>query len=166
MLISCCLIFVLLRCSYGFGFAWCSHGRSCTRSSSMVMSSTLEQDNGDKQGQQQQQTGKVYVCTNRWCREKGSEATMATFSFLCPDSVPIVGINCLGRCNKGPNARILTRNNEYIDASMVRSVDTVVSLLKTHLFLEFLNLCLLLVHWRVSFCGLAATLRHVLECLT
>ena len=102
----------------------------------MVMSSTLEQDNGDKQGQQQQQTGKVYVCTNRWCREKGSEATMATFSFLCPDSVPIVGINCLGRCNKGPNARILTRNNEYIDASMVRSVDTVVSLLKTHLFLD------------------------------
>ena len=90
----------------------------------------------DKGGGEKRQIGQVYVCTNRWCREKGSEATMATFSFLCPDSIPIKGVNCLGRCNKGPNTRILTRDNEYVEASMVRSVDTVVSLLKTHLSLD------------------------------
>ena len=28
--------------------------------------------------------GQVFVCTNKYCREKGSDATMATFSFLCP----------------------------------------------------------------------------------
>ena len=80
--------------------------------------------------------GQVYVCTNRWCREKGSDATLATFSFLCPDLVPIVGVNCLGRCNKGPNVKILTKNGTFVDASMVRSVDSVVNLLKSHLSLD------------------------------
>ena len=117
---------------------------SVSRSISLLMSSVtgapeLQNDTEETRSngkEKNEQTGKVYVCTNRWCRDKGSEATMATFSFLCPDSIPVKGVNCLGRCNKGPNARILTRNNEYVDVSMVRSVDTVVSLLKTHLFLD------------------------------
>lgn len=80
--------------------------------------------------------GQVLVCTNRWCRERGSDATMATFSFLCPDAIPITGVNCLGRCNKGPNARIVTTNGTVVDASMVRSVESVASLLKTYLSLD------------------------------
>ena len=75
----------------------------------------------------------IFVCANRWCREKGSEATMATFTFLTPPTVPVVSVNCLGRCNKGPNCRILTAEGAFVEASMVRSVETVVALLQTHL---------------------------------
>ena len=49
------------------------------------------------------------------CREKGSEATFATFTFLTPPSVPVVSVNCLGRCNKGPNARILTDEGAFVE---------------------------------------------------
>jgi tetratricopeptide (TPR) repeat protein len=94
------------------------------------------------QQQQQQQAaaqpiispGQIFVCTNRWCREKGADATMATFSFLS-GSIPVVPVNCLGRCNKGPNVRIFTAESAFIEASMVRSVETVVSLLQEHMHL-------------------------------
>lgn len=75
----------------------------------------------------------MFVCTNRWCREKGSDATMATFQFLCPADVQVQSVNCLGRCNKGPNARILTKSGKFVEASAVRSVDSIVDLLQTHL---------------------------------
>ena len=39
--------------------------------------------------------GQVFVCTNKWCREKGSDATMATFSFLTPHTIPVVGVRIL-----------------------------------------------------------------------
>lgn len=80
--------------------------------------------------------GQVFVCTNKWCREKGSDATMATFTFLTPPSVPVVGVNCLGRCNKGPNCRILNKDGNFKEASMVRSVERVVDLLQKHLNLD------------------------------
>lgn len=38
---------------------------------------------------------------------------MATFSFLTPHTIPVVGVNCLGRCNKGPNCRILTPEGAF-----------------------------------------------------
>ena len=79
--------------------------------------------------------GQIFVCTNKWCREKGADATMATFSFLA-GSIPVVPVNCLGRCNKGPNIRIFTPDSAFIEASMVRSVETVVSLLQEHLHLK------------------------------
>ena len=81
-------------------------------------------------------SGQVFVCTNKWCREKGSDATMATFSFLTPSSVQVVGVNCLGRCNRGPNCRILNANGAFVEASMVRSVESVVELLQDHLNLK------------------------------
>lgn len=59
--------------------------------------------------------GQVFVCSNKWCREKGSDATMATFSALTPASVPVVGVNCLGRCNRGPNCRILNSDGEFVE---------------------------------------------------
>ncbi len=65
-----------------------------------------------------QGTGQVFVCTNTYCREKGSDATMATFTFLTPPSVPVMGVNCLGRCNKGPNIRILTQEGTYVEVSI------------------------------------------------
>lgn len=85
----------------------------------------------------EQEEAQIFVCTNRWCREKGSDATMATFSFLCPKDVCTVqSVNCLGRCNKGPNARILTKSGRFVEASMVRSVDNIVDLLDKHLDLS------------------------------
>ena len=38
--------------------------------------------------------GQVFVCTNKLCKEKGSDATMATFTFLTPSNIPVVGVNC------------------------------------------------------------------------
>lgn len=78
----------------------------------------------------------IFVCTNKWCREKGSDSTMATFTFLTPQSIPVVGVNCLNRCNKGPNARILTSNGAFVEASMIRSVENAVDLLQKHLGLN------------------------------
>ena len=61
---------------------------------------------------------------------------MATFSFLTPPNVAVVGVNCLGRCNRGPNCRILNSNGAFVEASMVRSVESVVELLQDHLDLK------------------------------
>lgn len=84
----------------------------------------------------EQSNAQIFVCTNKFCREKGSDATMAAFTFLTPEKTSVVSVNCLGRCNKGPNVRILTSSGEFVEASMVRSVETVVDLLQTHLKLQ------------------------------
>ena len=60
-------------------------------------------------------SGQVFVCTNKWCREKGSDATMASIRFLTPTRIPVQGVNCLGRCNKGPNLRILTVDGAFVE---------------------------------------------------
>jgi tetratricopeptide (TPR) repeat protein len=83
-----------------------------------------------------QDCGQIFVCTNKWCREKGSDATMATVTFLTPESIPVVGVNCLGRCNRGPNARILTPDGGFVEGSMLRSVEAVVELLQVNLKLD------------------------------
>ena len=57
------------------------------------------------------------------CREKGSEATFATFTFLTPPSVPVVSVNCLGRCNKGPNIRILNSEGAFVEVRNYRSIE-------------------------------------------
>ena len=77
----------------------------------------------------------IFVCTNKWCREKGSDATMATLSFLA-NPIPIVPVGCLGRCNKGPNVRVLTKEPSFRECTSVRSVDAVVSLLQEILDME------------------------------
>lgn len=64
---------------------------------------------------------------------------MFLFFFIhhfCLQSVQVSGVNCLGRCNKGPNVRILTKDGAFIEASMVRSVEKVVELLQAHLKLN------------------------------
>jgi hypothetical protein len=33
--------------------------------------------------------------------------------------VPVVSVNCLGRCNKGPNIRILTTDGAFVEVSHV-----------------------------------------------
>lgn len=48
----------------------------------------------------------------------------------------VLGVNCLGRCNKGPNAKILTKSGAFIEASTIRSVENVVDLLQLHLGLN------------------------------
>ena len=42
-------------------------------------------------------TPEVFVCTNRYCAEKGSDATITTFNFLCPNEISLHSVNCLGR---------------------------------------------------------------------
>jgi tetratricopeptide (TPR) repeat protein len=74
----------------------------------------------------------IFVCTNKWCREKGSDATMATLSFLA-SPIQIVPVGCLGQCNKGPNVRLLTKESAFVECTSVRSVDAVVSLLEENL---------------------------------
>ena len=83
-----------------------------------------------------QEYGQIFVCTNKWCREKGSDATMATVTFLTPEKIPVVGVNCLGRCNRGPNARILTPDGAFVEGSMLRSVESVVELLQDNLEID------------------------------
>jgi hypothetical protein len=61
---------------------------------------------------------------------------MATFNFLSPADVPVTAVGCLGRCNKGPNVRILNSKNEVLEAGAVRGVDKIVDLLESHLMLE------------------------------
>lgn len=80
--------------------------------------------------------GQVFVCTNKYCRDKGSDATMATFTFLTPSTIPVVAVNCLGRCNKGPNVRVLTPQGGFVEATMVRSVEKVVELLQSTLHID------------------------------
>ncbi len=47
-----------------------------------------------------------------------------------------MNVNCLGRCNKGPNARILTPNGASIEVSGLNSVEAVVQLIQTHLSID------------------------------
>lgn len=77
----------------------------------------------------------IFVCTNKWCREKGSDATMATLSHLA-NPIPIVPVGCLGRCNKGPNVRVLTKEPSFRECMSVRSVDAVVSLLQENMDID------------------------------
>lgn len=79
--------------------------------------------------------GQVFVCTNSWCRERGSDGVLAAFTFLTPENTQVVGVNCLGRCNKGPNIRILSKQGKFIEETSVRSIETVVELLQKHLSL-------------------------------
>ena len=122
------LVFVLLLISICRQEAWWivpSHSSSW-RSVSKLGSLRAQNTEGEVNPQ-------IFVCTNRWCREKGADTTMATFSFLCPVDVSVQSVNCLGRCNKGPNARILTKTGSFVEASAVRSVDSIVDLLQKHL---------------------------------
>mmetsp|Transcript_1184 Transcript_1184/g.4995 ORF Transcript_1184/g.4995 Transcript_1184/m.4995 type:complete len:373 (+) Transcript_1184:88-1206(+) len=79
-------------------------------------------------------TARVNVCTNRWCKEKGSGATLASFIGLIPDdNVLVSGVGCLGKCNKGPNIQIMHRNGTWYELNRVDSVDKVYRILTDHL---------------------------------
>ena len=116
----------------------CRHvgGHLPALSSSSGSSNAFDGSAGDLAAAAPQIATQIFVCTNKWCRDKGSDATMATFTFLTPQSIPVVGVNCLGKCNTGPNARILKADGAFVDASMIRSVENVVDLLQTHLNLQ------------------------------
>eukprot|EP00968_Pinguiococcus_pyrenoidosus_P010892 scaffold870_cov268-Pinguiococcus_pyrenoidosus.AAC.94 len=51
-------------------------------------------------------TARVNVCTNRWCKEKGSGATLASFIGLIPDdNVLVSGVGCLVRVSAAVKQR-------------------------------------------------------------
>eukprot|EP00611_Tribonema_gayanum_P006737 TRINITY_DN1604_c0_g2_i1.p1 TRINITY_DN1604_c0_g2~~TRINITY_DN1604_c0_g2_i1.p1 ORF type:complete len:402 (-),score=125.61 TRINITY_DN1604_c0_g2_i1:908-2002(-) len=80
------------------------------------------------------QTKRVFVCTNRWCKERGSGATLSSFVGLAPeDEVLVQGVNCLGRCNKGPNLRVLQEDGTWLEFNRIDSVERVYKILRDFL---------------------------------
>ncbi len=77
----------------------------------------------------------VFVCTNRWCMQRGAGATMGSFIGLTPfgSKLRVQGVDCLGRCNKGPNIRILRSNGSFEELSYIDSVDKVYDVFTNHL---------------------------------
>lgn len=76
----------------------------------------------------------VNVCTNYWCKDKGSGATLASFIGLAPDDETLVcGVDCLGRCNKGPNIQVKRRDGEWFEFNGIDSVDKVYKVLVDHM---------------------------------
>jgi len=72
----------------------------------------------------------VAVCRNRWCNEKGSGATLASFIGLAPDDkTSIYGSDCLGRCNRGPNVQVVTADNQHFEFSGIDGVNKVYDIL-------------------------------------
>lgn len=69
----------------------------------------------------------VFVCTNRWCMQRGAGATMGSFIGLTPygSQMRVQGVDCLGRCNKGPNIRLLKSNGTFEELSYIDSVEKV-----------------------------------------
>lgn len=67
----------------------------------------------------------VFICTSRWCMQRGAGATMGSFIGLTPygSKVRVQGVDCLGRCNRGPNLRLLRSNGTFEELSYVDSVD-------------------------------------------
>mmetsp|Transcript_20735 Transcript_20735/g.30685 ORF Transcript_20735/g.30685 Transcript_20735/m.30685 type:complete len:338 (-) Transcript_20735:3-1016(-) len=78
----------------------------------------------------------IFICTNKWCKEKGSGSTLSSFVGLTPDEVSIRGVNCLGRCNKGPNLRIQQENGTWLEFNGVNSVQMVYKILTQVLEVE------------------------------
>ncbi|CAM9173191.1 unnamed protein product [Choristocarpus tenellus] len=80
---------------------------------------------------------RVFVCTNRWCKEKGSGATLGAFIGLAPDGEVLVqGVNCLGRCNKGPNLRVRQEEGTWLEFNKIDSVDRVYKILRDYLLVD------------------------------
>ncbi|CAN0331949.1 unnamed protein product [Ascophyllum nodosum] len=77
---------------------------------------------------------RVFVCTNRWCMEKGSSATLGSFVGLAPQGeVSVQGVNCLGRCSKGPNLRVRQADGEWLEFNRIDSVERVYKVLRDYL---------------------------------
>ena len=79
----------------------------------------------------------LMICSNRWCMEKGAGSTIATFTGLLQDEqtngLRIQAVDCLNKCSKGPNMRILRSNGTFEELSKVDSVDRVHRVLTSHL---------------------------------
>ncbi|CAM9324107.1 unnamed protein product [Pylaiella littoralis] len=77
---------------------------------------------------------RVYICTNRWCMEKGSSATLGSFVGLAPEGEVLVqGVNCLGRCNKGPNVRVRQEDGNWLEFNRIENVERVYKILRDYL---------------------------------
>lgn len=77
---------------------------------------------------------RVYVCTNRWCKDAGSGATLGSFIGLASEEEVLVqGVNCLGRCNKGPNLRVRMEDMSWLEFNRIDSVDRVHRILRDYL---------------------------------
>jgi hypothetical protein len=60
---------------------------------------------------------------------------MGSFIGLTPygSKIRVQGVDCLGRCNKGPNIRLLKSNGTFEELSYIDSVDKVYDVFTTHL---------------------------------
>ncbi|CAM9293778.1 unnamed protein product [Laminaria digitata] len=66
--------------------------------------------------------------------EKGSSATLGSFVGLAPEGEVLVqGVNCLGRCNKGPNLRVRQKDGSWLEFNRIDSVEKVYKILRDYL---------------------------------
>ncbi|CAM9820651.1 unnamed protein product [Ectocarpus sp. 12 AP-2014] len=66
--------------------------------------------------------------------EKGSSATLGSFVGLAPEGEVLVqGVNCLGRCNKGPNVRVRQENGNWLEFNRIENVERVYKILRDYL---------------------------------
>lgn len=76
---------LILVCLMHEAFNWRLVPHSCLRKSKLVSPTALNVVSSTPSAvAPSSTTGQVFVCTNQYCRDKGSDATMATFTFLTP----------------------------------------------------------------------------------
>eukprot|EP00629_Pelagomonadales_sp_RCC1024_P017548 CAMPEP_0119260226 /NCGR_PEP_ID=MMETSP1329-20130426/715_1 /TAXON_ID=114041 /ORGANISM="Genus nov. species nov., Strain RCC1024" /LENGTH=324 /DNA_ID=CAMNT_0007259647 /DNA_START=140 /DNA_END=1114 /DNA_ORIENTATION=+ len=79
----------------------------------------------------------LWVCSNRWCRDRGAGQTMgAALGVSKPRDLQVVAHNCFGRCTEGPNAAAATKDGTVLEFHRVDSVEKVAHILRNHLGLE------------------------------
>lgn len=80
----------------------------------------------------------VSVCSNHWCKTRGSEAALAAFVGLLPENdatnmeapqIQIHEVGCMGACEKGPNIRVSTGKRLY-EINKVDGMPKVTSVLR------------------------------------
>ena len=78
--------------------------------------------------------GQVSVCMNKWCLEKGSVAAMSALGGLTRShNVAVVGRQCLGKCDRGPNCRVELTNGFSTDVYGIKTHESAVELVRNYL---------------------------------
>jgi len=73
---------------------------------------------------------KVWVCCNRWCRERGASIPLgAAIALTAGQDVTVAPHRCFGRCTIGPNVAALNNNGTVLEYHRVDSVEKISAIL-------------------------------------
>lgn len=79
----------------------------------------------------------VWVCSNKWCRERGGALPLgAALGLGAGGDVNVVPHKCFGRCGEGPNIAATTGDGTILEFHGVDSVEKVCRILSGHLGVE------------------------------